>query len=32
MDRAARTVFVVDDAREVRIVLSRLLGAAGYRP
>jgi FixJ family two-component response regulator len=31
MNTAARTVFVVDDTREVRVALSRVLGAAGYR-
>ena len=31
MDIAARTVFVVDDTREVRVALSRVLSAAGYR-
>ncbi len=30
MSSAARTVFIVDDAREVRAALSRVLGAAGY--
>jgi len=30
MNNAARTVFIVDDAREVRMALSRVLGAAGY--
>ena len=31
MDGAARTVFIVDDTRQVRMALSRLLAAAGYR-
>jgi FixJ family two-component response regulator len=31
MNDAARTVFVVDDAREVRMALSRVLRAAGYQ-
>ena len=31
MDIAARTVFVVDDTREVRVALSRVLSAAGYQ-
>ena len=31
MNGATGTVFIVDDAREVRIGLSRVLGAAGYR-
>jgi FixJ family two-component response regulator len=31
MNDATPTVFVVDDAREVRTALSRLLGAAGYQ-
>jgi len=31
MDSAARTVFIVDDAREVRMALSRLLAAAGFQ-
>ncbi|MGP8095898.1 MAG: response regulator transcription factor, partial [Steroidobacteraceae bacterium] len=30
MSGATRTVFIVDDAREVRTALSRVLGAAGY--
>ncbi len=30
MSGATRTVFIVDDAREVRSALSRVLGAAGY--
>jgi FixJ family two-component response regulator len=30
MNGTARTVFIVDDAREVRVGLSRLLTAAGY--
>ncbi len=30
MSDGTRTVFVVDDAREVRTALSRVLGAAGY--
>ena len=31
MDGAMRTVFIVDDARQVRMALSRLLAAAGYQ-
>jgi FixJ family two-component response regulator len=31
MNGSTSTVFIVDDAREVRLGLSRLLGAAGYR-
>jgi len=31
MDTAARTVFIVDDARQVRVALSRLLTAKGYQ-
>ena len=31
MDGAARTVFIVDDAREVRMGISRLLAAAGFQ-
>ncbi|MGO9934391.1 MAG: response regulator transcription factor [Steroidobacteraceae bacterium] len=31
MNGTTSTVFIVDDAREVRMGLSRLLGAAGYR-
>jgi len=31
MDGEARTVFIVDDTREVRTALSRVLGAAGYQ-
>jgi FixJ family two-component response regulator len=31
MNEAARTVFVVDDAREVRVALARVLSAAGYQ-
>ena len=31
MNAAARTVFVVDDSREVRVALSRVLSAAGYQ-
>ncbi len=31
MEGAARTVFIVDDARPMRIALSHLLGAAGYQ-
>ncbi len=30
MSGSTRTVFIVDDAREVRTALSRVLGAAGY--
>ena len=31
MSGAAPTVYIVDDAREVRMALSRLLGASGYQ-
>lgn len=31
MNAEARTVFVVDDTREVRVALSRILSAAGYQ-
>lgn len=31
MSNTARSVFIVDDAREVRVGLSRLLSAAGYQ-
>jgi FixJ family two-component response regulator len=31
MSGSAPTVYIVDDAREVRIALSRLLGASGYQ-
>lgn len=31
MDNVAPTVFIVDDAQEVRVALSRMLTAAGYR-
>jgi FixJ family two-component response regulator len=31
MNHASHTVFVVDDTRAVRLALSRVLGAAGYR-
>jgi len=31
MDGAVRTVFIVDDARRVRMALSRLLAAVGYQ-
>ncbi len=31
MNGTARTVFVVDDVREVRVGLSRVLTAAGYQ-
>jgi FixJ family two-component response regulator len=31
MNSAAQTVFVVDDTRELRVAVSRLLGTAGYR-
>jgi RNA polymerase sigma factor (sigma-70 family) len=31
MEGAARTVFIVDDARPMRIALSHLLGAEGYQ-
>jgi FixJ family two-component response regulator len=31
MNDTARTVYIVDDTREVRTALSRLLGAAGYQ-